>query len=188
MKVSGLNMTLRNDHPSLSSSADVAEIIRPIQELGIAYFSYMRSYKDGSRVYLISNDDVLKTYFSKKLYIVFWSTLPKQYIYDENMRSRGLDHGIFMIEPHADYCDFYGFAAKKENDRVINTYINKVGELKTFTHSFKGQAAKILPFHEDPLTFIEQDAKMHFSVNAENDNGLLQPRALSGRRLECAMC
>ena len=178
------------------------EISKPLLKLGITYFSYTRSCDDGARVYLTTHGDVLENYLRKKWYLygnvesnpvhykqqtVFWSTLPKQYVYDENVRARGIDHGIFMIQPQAGYCDFFAFAAKKENERVMNVYLNKMDVLKNFTLHFKTHAASlikqannnkiVLPFHKDPLDFID---------SCSTNSLALEKIKLSKRQFECA--
>lgn len=196
-------MLIKSTHPFLSSSQDVIEICYPIRQLGITYFSYTKSEKNGARTYLTTHPQVLEHYLLKEYFlignvesvpqkyveqIIFWDTLPKQHIYDDNARSRNIDHGIFMINPLEDgCCEFFGFATKKGNNKIINVYLNNVEFLKKFTLYFKERAKKliskatdnnlILPFHNDSLDFVKSS-----DLTLNQDLSTL----LSPRQLQCA--
>lgn len=201
-------MIIKTTHPFLSNSMDVRDILKPLQELGIIYFTYEKSEKNGSRTYLSTHPDILEKYLKEEYYLIgnvesspdkyknqilFWDTLPKQYIYDDVIRSSNIDHGIFMIHQGTDYCEFYGFAAKKGNHQVINNYINHVDVLKNFCPYFKDRAKSIirqaeahkimLPFHNDKLDFVNDSKNIIFNdILTDQKNILL----LSVRQKDCA--
>lgn len=175
-------MQLTSNHIFLTSSTDMIEMIKPLRQIGITYFSYMKSDLQGGRVYLYSHRDVLESYLRNEYYlrgnkesapinyqkqIVLWSTLPNQHEYDANVRVRGIDHGMFMFEPGEDSLEAFAFAADSKNERIINTYLTKLDYLKNFTSSFKENAASlitkaekskiILPFHNSKINFIHND-------------------------------
>lgn len=174
-------MKIHDSHPFLSNSQDIAEIIKPLKNLGIIHFDYGKVESNGARTYLTSEASDLENYFHKKFYlkgnteseprnytsqVVMWSTLPKQYLYD-GLRAKGIDHGIFMFKSHENYCEHFSFAADKNNFSIINTYLSNLDILKSFTKYFKEQAALIikkaeknkiiLPFNQDPVNFISED-------------------------------
>lgn len=190
-------MQLSSNHIFYTSSSAVTEIIKPLNQLGITYFSYMRSDSDGGRIYLYNNTEILDSYLKNKYYlrgnkeglpqnykdqILLWSTLPNQYEYDKNVRARGIDHGMFIFEPKGDSLEAFAFATQKENEGIVNTYLTKLDFLKSFTHYFKEKAAAliksaeknkiILPFHNGKLNFIEKDVNVDFKL-------------LSNRQTEC---
>ncbi len=190
-------MQLPNNHIFYTSSSDVTEIIKPLKQFGITYFSYMRSDVSGSRIYLYNNKEILNSYLKDKYYlsgnkestplnyknqILLWSTLPNQYEYDENVRARGIDHGMFIFEPNGNSLETFAFATQKENEGIINTYLTKLDFLKTFTNYFREKAAAliksaekskiILPFHSGKLNFIEKGVDVDFKL-------------LSNRQIEC---
>lgn len=190
-------MQLSSNHIFYTSSSAVTEIIKPLKQLGITYFSYMRSDLDGGRIYLYSNTEILDSYLKNKYYlrgnkestprnykdqILLWSTLPNQYEYDENVRARGIDHGMFIFEPNGDSLEAFAFATQKENAGIINIYLTKLDFLKKFTHYFREKAATLinsaekskitLPFHEGKLNFIEKNVNDDFKL-------------LSNRQIEC---
>lgn len=202
-------MIIKNNHPFLSFTCEMIELSKPLLKLGITYFTYTRSYDTGERLYLSSHYESLENYFRKKWYLsgnvegkpsaykpqtVLWSTLPKQHIYDDNVRSRGIDHGMFMIDPQFNYCDFYGFATKKENVWVQNVYLNKLDVLKKFTLYFKEKASAIigivekskiiLPFHNDSVEFMRN--KLEIDFGKMNFRKKIHNSKFTDRQLKCA--
>lgn len=200
-------MQIKSNHPFLTSTSDIIELSRPLRKIGIIYFSYTRICNTGERIYLTTHPEILKDYFLKRVYLigntesrptrytsqmVFWSTLHKQYIYDKMVRVRGIDHGFYMIIPGLNFCEFYGFAADKNNSAIINVYMNQIESLRKFIYFFNEQAATIiknvtfnqiiLPFHNDSLGVIEN------KINNMDQEFLFKPKdiKLTQRQLECA--
>jgi DNA-binding CsgD family transcriptional regulator len=202
-------MIIKTTHPFLSNSQDVIDIAKPLQQLGIIYFSYTKTETNGSRTYLTTHPHVLERYIKEEYYLIgnsesspneynnqilFWDSLPKQYIFDNMTRANNIDHGIFMVNRESDYCEFYGFAAQKGNYQVLNAYINNLELLKKFTLFFKEQAKRIinkaevnkliLPFCSDALNLTENSEKIIFqSLSTEQINTL----HLSARQMDCAI-
>jgi len=113
------------NNPTFSTCSEVAEMTKPLKKLGIIYFDYMRHDHTGGRLSLVNNPSPSEIYLRKKYYlsgnmeglptqykpqIVFLDTLPKQHIYDDVLRSHNIDHGIQIINPKENYCEFFGFA------------------------------------------------------------------------------
>lgn len=191
------------NNPTFSTSQDVAEIVAPLRKLGINYFTYLRVEKSGGRIYLTSIPEVLEGYFKGKCYlqgntegcplhyksqIVLWDTLPNQTILDENPRAKNYDHGMFIVESGADYCDFFGFATHKGNHQIINTYLTKLDYLKSFTEYFKDHAKEIiktvekskiiLPFshHVIDCTDLDTSTEEFITIQQPNHKIKLTPR------------
>lgn len=184
---------MNHRHPIFTTIQHVCEIIRPLNKLGISYFTYTRSEDDGSRIYLSSHANIMENYFSKKLYlngnteakpskyhsqIIFWDTLLNQNIFKFS-RSQNVDYGIYIIKAHNTYCEFFGFATKKGNVNIINTYLNQLDTLKKFIDYFLEKAQFLVKQVE------EQKIILPFRKLIAKNNQLLHQAAFSKRQSEC---
>ena len=196
-------MQLASNHLFLTAGNDIAEIARPLQQLGVTYFSYMKSDASGGRIYLYNNVAILDSYLKNEYYlrgnkesapvnykqqICLWSTLSNQQEYDENVRARGIDHGMFIFEPNGTSLEAFAFATQKENERIINTYLTKLDFFKQFTYYFKEKAQSIiasaekhkiiLPFHNKKPDLFDDDTVSPFAISPLSN-------ILSKRQMEC---
>lgn len=203
-------MQLASNHIFLTSSHDIADIVKPLHQLGITYFSYMKSDLKGGRIYLYNNSAILDSYLKGQYYlhgnkegeplgykkqICLWSTLPNQQEYDENIRARGIDHGMFIFEPSSDSLEAFAFATGKDNERVINTYLTRLDVIKNFTHYFKEKAGSIikaaernkiiLPFHNGKLDTFENDGNEDLHDDHLQFKDASHAASLSKRQMEC---
>ena len=61
---------------ALTSSQDIDAICAPLRKLGISYFSYVKSFKDGSHIRLANNPHWTQYYYQKKFYNVVLNQVP----------------------------------------------------------------------------------------------------------------
>ncbi len=204
-------MHISDNHPFMTSSTDVAEIIKPLRKLGISHFSYLKSEANGKRTYLFNDASFLRPYLDGKYYLtgnteckptcykslsVLWSTLPNQHIFDNLARSRDIDHGIFIFQPNKEYCESFSFATEKNNPAIINLYINHADILEKFINYFKEAAAPlinpaeqhkiVLPFNQLKLDFFElSDMDL---ISEQLSSQLATKRfPLTKRQVECSI-
>lgn len=170
-----------SDHnPCFTTSTEVAELSAPLSKLGIDYFSFTRVDKAGGRTYLHNQAHILQFYLRQQYYlqgnteglpqkykrqIVLWETLANQTIFNEAARPFNVDHGLYIIEPHPEYCDFFGFAPINGSKRIVNTYFAELDYLKKFAREFKNKADSIiqrvnekkliLPFNQKLIDFTQ---------------------------------
>jgi len=52
-------MDIKTSHPFLSHNQNIKDILKPITQLGIIYFTYAKSEKNGSRTYLSTHPDFI---------------------------------------------------------------------------------------------------------------------------------
>lgn len=201
-------LSLRNDHPILTSCHDVAQICKPLERLGINYFSYTRTYKNGERVYLSTQARILENFFAKKHYltcgneshpdhykgqIVLWSAFSQQRCYAE-AAEMDVAHGMYLFDPSKEYCESYAFATSNDNHRIVSTYFNNIELLKKFSYYVKEKASSILqnieknriilPVNDTYKELIKYESKNFddiLSINWCSDKF-----KLSKRQIECA--
>jgi LuxR family quorum-sensing system transcriptional regulator SolR len=197
-------MQLSSNHITLTSSTDIAEIAKPLKQLGIIHFTYGRSYSNGARVYLASEGEFLKNYLKGKHYLsgnteckpelykeqaILWATLPNQKIIDDCSRSRNIDHGIFLFQPQPGYCECFSFATHSTNDRIINTYLSKMDTLISFKEYFREKAATIINKAEKQKIVLPFNNKLDIQKSLINDvyhNTFNSHATLTKRQLECS--
>lgn len=169
-------MQLSPNHLFLTAASDIDNIIAPLKAYDITYFAYVKSYADGSRVLLSNHLDDFQAYLTNKHYLegntearpqlyqkqaILWSTLPKQHLYQFSRENFNIDHGLSIVEPGENYCEFFGFASTHEHPEVVNFYLNNLDIIKNFTNYFKEKADKIIkeaeqnklifPYHNDVI-------------------------------------
>lgn len=197
-------MNLASNHYFLTVGPDVNEIIKPLNFLGITYFSYMKSDQNGGRIYLYNNTEVLDSYLKKNYYIngnkecdplnykeqvYLWSTLPNQYEYDENVRARGIDHGISIFKPNNTSLEVFAFATKANNHNILNTYITQIEYLQKFTNYFREKATSLIKLAEINKIILPFNNKFNFpsNENIPHEYAFTKQKinTLSNRQHEC---
>lgn len=172
-------MILPKDHLFLNITNDISQISKPLRKLGIINFTYMKSFSDGSRIYLDDTPDTVDIYLKGNYYlksniecppdyykdqVILWSHLPDQKAFDECLRSRGIDHGIIMFEPQNDQMEMFCFAAKSDNHGILNAYLSNMDHLLNFKHYFRENAAPIIKKAEkSKITLPFNNAQMDFT-------------------------
>lgn len=196
-------MILRNDHIFLTCAPDMREIAKPLLALGITYFSYSRSTNDGGRLWLCTSSENVKSYYADGRYrigntechpnshhaqVVLWATLPNQRVY-ETTKQLGIDHGIFIIKPQQDCCEFLAFATTPNNYQIINTYLTNMDFLNKFGDYFKEKARSLIKKGEKNKLYLPYHNKVISCVDNANLNSLFDsnyPTKLSPRQYSCA--
>ncbi len=198
-------MQLSSNHITYTSCADIAEIAKPLKHLGIIDFDYLKSYHNGERIYLGNNTKYFDIYFQDEHYLsgnteyrpelykeqaILWSTLPNQKNLDDCDRSRNIDHGIVLLQPQDEYCEFFSFATHAGNDRIINTYLSKMDILNSFKQYFREKAAPIIKPAEKQkiiIPFNDQFDIRKSLINDDYHNSFISHNKayLTERQLEC---
>lgn len=123
-----VNVNLKNPHAKflLQSCEQVEAICKPLQQLNIAFFSYLRRFHDGSRSNLCTNS-IIAEYFLKRIYQVkyadslklennvfdksYFSTLtvPGNPTLSEVRNSFDIDHVFVLLRQGENFTDYFFF-------------------------------------------------------------------------------
>lgn len=202
-------MQLSHNHIFYTANANIANIVKPLEKLGINYFSFGRSYHDGSRIYLTNCCHYLDNYFKEGHYltgnteckpetykdqVLFWSTAPNQKILNDCARAWGIDHGIWIFKSHENYCEIFTFATNSGNDRIINVYLSKMDLLNSFMEYFREKAASIIKQAENQKIFLPFNKTLDLNntlIKTEDFNILPHKTnrnySLTKRQLQCCL-
>jgi DNA-binding CsgD family transcriptional regulator len=157
-----MNIILPNNHLSLTSQNDMDEICKPLKSLGITFFNYIKNYQDGSQITLANAAYWIRHFYDHKLYTIgtyennpddyysgygLWSTLVHETI-SEHARNLNIDHGITLIQKCKGNSEFYCFGTTRENDKIVNFYLNNIDLLQRFVFYFKDKAAHLINLAE----------------------------------------
>ena len=136
----------------------IKDLVKNLDIIGINYFTFDRTYTDGSHIRLTSAGEWIEHYYRKKLYnvaiferhpstfsngLVFWSWLNRAPIYSEASLF-DIDHGLTITQPHKTYCDFYHFGTSCDNPIAEAVLSSKVDCLHRFIALFKQKAVDLI--------------------------------------------
>lgn len=154
-----MSLNLLNRHLDLSTH--VAEIIKPLESLGITGFFYTRIYSDGSFINLASRPDWTEYYF-KKLFqggyctedisdqlfshdgVGLWALNPDNQVWQDAIHHFGYGNGVSLYEENDRMRDITGFYSTVNNHAINRFYINHVDELKKFKNHFISKSTALM--------------------------------------------
>jgi DNA-binding CsgD family transcriptional regulator len=151
-----MGIQLPQNHITLTSATDIKEICRPLEKLGISYFSFLRSFADGSHIRLSNNMDWTTHYYNREFYNVItkqvpdiegnilWSSIDQYPLFYEASEYFNVDNGTVLVVTTEDVTERYFFGATKENNQVNYIYLHKLDLLKRFILHFKECAGYLI--------------------------------------------
>ena len=71
-----MGFEILENHIALSASNNVKEICKPLEKLGVTYFSFVRSYRNGSHIRLSNNPAWTDHYYKRGFYNVVLKQVP----------------------------------------------------------------------------------------------------------------
>lgn len=163
-------------HIALTGCNDVGAIMLPlIRPHGMTVFNYYRSYFDGSQVRL-STDHAWTEHYFKKEYINRL-TVPQSYLHKplnyfiwfnndcpEMLLDAALNfntsNGISIAIRHDNHIEYFCFATTRDNQAIINFYINNLDILQNYCHIFSEKAADLLVEAEHDRIIITQNSNI----------------------------
>lgn len=147
-----------NAHITFSSVAEIKELSSSLVKLGLTYFTFDRTYQDGTHLRLTNHGKWIETYYRDKLYDravfekdprlftnghVFWDFLNREPIYSA-AAEHDIDHGLTIVEVHSLYSDFYHLGTQCDNPIPKQFLVAKLELLYQFIAFFKQKAKKII--------------------------------------------
>lgn len=151
------------EHVTFTSVADMRLLIKPLQNIGISYFTYDKNYDDGTHIRLTTHGDWIESYYRQELYNgaifekdltlfgtghVFWSWLNREPVYSA-AAEHNIDHGITIIQKQNNSCDFYHFGSTRDNFLSPENLIRHLGLLYRFIDFFREQAGGLIKVAEE---------------------------------------
>lgn len=149
-----------DNHYYLSVCDKIDGIMQPLKEqFGFTSFVYLKSFNDGSEIRLANQSDWLLYYYQHELYkyslferhpseyiksYVPWAGLKVYQAVLEKSRLFNIDHGITIIEPDADGCEFYFLGTTVDRADIMPKYLANIDLLKRFIIQFQENAKSIL--------------------------------------------
>jgi hypothetical protein len=141
------------------AKARMNTLCHPLWKAGFTMFTFCRSFKDGKRLYLSSNEKWVEHYLKNNLqdncdhlehYLPpqdiiygFWDAFKGDKVFDA-LHSRNFGHGFCIYEHYEDYVDQFDFAAHRDNYLMSNFYLQNIFFLETFIKEFKIKAFDLI--------------------------------------------
>jgi len=170
---------LSNNHIALVSSTQVAEICKPLKKLGISYFSFVRSFKDGSHIRLANNAAWTQHYYTREFYNVIvkqipdkegnilWSCMDRYPLFYEASEYFDVDNGTAIVITTGDVVERYFFGSTKENIDVNHVYLHHLDLLKKFILYFKEIAKPLIDKATETKILVPQRLQRDEDVYAD---------------------
>src|SRR3990167_4412145 len=144
---------------TFTSVPDIKRISEPLlKNIGITYFTFDGTYRDGSHIRLTTAGKWIESYYRQKLYDaaifeqdprvfadshVFWSWLKREPIYSA-ASEHDIDHGLTIIEAHDAYTDFFHFGTPCDKGISQEKLSSDIKYLHIFVAIFKEKARDLL--------------------------------------------
>lgn len=143
------------NHLVLTSAQEIEQICSPLKILGITYFSFVRSFKDGSHIRLSNHAQWTEHYYTRGFYNVIlkqvpnkdsnvlWSCIDRYPLFQEASEFN-IDNGTVIVLSGENVVERYFFGSTRDNHQVNHIYIYKQDLLNKFILYFKEQAHHLI--------------------------------------------
>lgn len=163
MKIDGqMKESIKNleRHLELSGGDAIRAICKPLRDyLNINSLVYKRLNADGTELNLSTHPHWLETWYSNKLFQnsvlekepenyvsgqILWSQISTHQEILSAAYQQDIAHGLTLIRPDENACDFYYFGAHNNNEQLGQLLMNNLDLLDQFILHFKAQAADLI--------------------------------------------
>jgi DNA-binding CsgD family transcriptional regulator len=152
-----LEAYIPKNHISLTSSADVLEIVFPLfKATGLNYFFYSRTFNSNLSFYLHTNIPLFlswfKNKFSKREAFLSHYLREGAYLWEDTQNTEHLKearalncgNGISIIKHHETFSETFVLAASLEQPHIMSLYLNQMELLNKFFLYFKDRASHLI--------------------------------------------
>lgn len=169
-------------------ASTINTICEPLSSFGITMFNYSRIFNGGSRLYITSNLQWSEHYITQEFHdeidhlahyvppdgvkYAFWSGFRGDRVFDA-LAEHNLGNGFSIYEKHKDYVDYFDFSADKDNNQIVNLYMNKIDLLLRFIEYFKEQIFLLIDF-EDKKNILIPKKFISFDKVPREENSTLE--------------
>lgn len=149
-----------DNHQYLDYTQDIREICQPLfQTTGITNFLYIRVYQNGKRLQLGTMPDWFLHYVEKDFHqytcltnqldaksirYILYSSCMDNVVFQSAVNEFGMHNGIILTNAAGDYNEYFHFTSTKNNNNVLNFYLNNLHILEQFTAYFKEVAKEVI--------------------------------------------
>jgi DNA-binding CsgD family transcriptional regulator len=181
-----LDESFYRSHVTFKSVPLITEITKPLTNIGLSYFTFDRTYQDGSHLRLTNAGKWIESYYRSELYkaaifekdprlfrngFVFWSWLNREPVYSA-AAEHDIDHGLTIIERHEQYADFFHFGTTRSNFISPEDLVAKIDFLYRFIAFFKQKLRHLIITAENTrlLLPVNQDKQIELSELQQHRN------------------
>jgi len=185
LKVVEPNENFFRNNITFTSVPDIKKISESLyNSTDISYFTFDRTYKDGSHVRLTNAGKWIESYYRQRLYDVaiferdhklftrghvFWSWLSREPVYSA-ASEHDIDHGLTIVQPHDNYTDFFHFGVPRYNPISPEMLLARLDHLYHFIAFFKEKAQQIISTAENNRIILPVKSISHINVGDINKN------------------
>jgi DNA-binding CsgD family transcriptional regulator len=206
-----MEQLINSKHKFFEISRDIRSLSHPLQEyLGISYFAFKRTWRDGSKIYLFNQPSYYEHWFKNRYYLIgnkeaspdtyqssydLWEHLPDpQGLYKEGAECFNITHGLTITKNHGNYCDFFFYATNRENIQVKKLYFNRREVFENFCDYFLEAGSKMIKLAEKHKPIMPFAPKLEIITKDKNIDAFLKTIAkgkpdwtrLTKREIDCA--
>jgi DNA-binding CsgD family transcriptional regulator len=171
-------------HVTFTSVPDLVEITQPLTEMGLSYFTFDRTYQDGSHLRLTNAGAWIESYYRTELYkkaifekdpkmffngYVFWDWLCREPVYSA-AAEHNIEHGLTITEKHEDYADFFHIGTTRENSLSQEKLLAHIDYFYRFIAYFKQQARHLIQEAEATRFILGTPPNTEISVRDLNSD------------------
>lgn len=195
------------NHICMNLSTEINKLIKPLTDyFSLNTFNYHKTFFDNSQIILTNTPKWRQYYIEKKLYQksifelsaekyskdrIIWSSIDSHDIIIKEANKFNIYHGITIIEPVVDGCEFYFLGTSSNDKTVINKYLSNFCLVEKFIQYFQKVSSPLLKkLYPNRLLFVDR-AENTLSYEIVNDiNRLIFLTTIYGynfskRELEC---